>query len=41
VKRKHKSILKLAAIVAAGVVGWDFLKAHTGVARPQGRGVNQ
>ncbi|MCU1489717.1 MAG: hypothetical protein JWM85_1122 [Acidimicrobiaceae bacterium] len=40
-KRKSKSLLRLAAYIAAGVIGWDLLKAHTGVARPQGRGVNQ
>lgn len=40
-KRRTKSVLKLAGIVAVMVVGWDLVKAHTPIARPQGRGVNQ
>lgn len=40
-KRRTKSIFKLAGIAAVVVVGWDLIKSHTGIARPQGNGVNQ
>lgn len=40
-KSKNKRLLKAAAFIGVVVVGWDLLKAHTGIARPQGRGVNQ
>ncbi len=40
-KRERKHFLKVALVAALVVVGYDLAKAHTGIARPQGNGVNQ
>lgn len=41
VNKRRKHWLKVAGLAAAVVVGYDLMKAHTGIARPQGNGVNQ
>ncbi len=40
-KGKRKHWLKVALVAGLVVIGYDIAKAHTGIARPQGNGVNQ